>query len=51
MSCILLQMLVIPHKMTAGPFKMMAAPHIIEEPPRAPGDPSLPLYLKKHLIE
>ena len=48
MSCTLLQMLVIPHKMTAGPFKMMAAPHIIEEGPRGP---LLPLYLKKHLIE
>ena len=48
MSCTLLQMLVIPHKMTAGPFKMMAAPHIIEEPPRAAGDPSY-LYTLKNI--
>merc|ERR1712131_388941 len=63
MSCKLLQMLVILYKMTArmrkmtaAPRKMTAATHLmfakdqrggLEEPPRAPGDPPLPLYLKK----
>merc|ERR1712112_11916 len=62
MSCKLLQMLVIPHKMTVGPRKMTAAPHKmtaathlmfakdqrggLEEPPGPQGTPPLPLYLK-----